>query len=119
MNKFEEIIKEYRTKNSLSIKDCAEKLEISEELLKQIESGESNLSDAEQKNILSKIEQKPKTSKRIIGLLDFIFRFCSTVMALVVLLLCINGYGDTNTLIALLSIGVVCSSLTILPKIEK
>ena len=119
MNKFEETIKQYREKNSLSISECAERLDISEDLLNDIENSKSNLSEMEQKQILEKINQKNKTSKRIIGLLDFIFRFGSTVMALVVLLLCINGYNEANTLIALLSVGVVCSSLTMLPKIEK
>ena len=67
-------------------------------------------------------EEKQKSkfnSRKLVKLLDLIFRLVAMMMALSVLLLCINGNVETNTLIVLLSIGVVCSSLTILPRIEK
>ena len=57
--------------------------------------------------------------KRIVKYLDLIFRLVAMVMALVTLLLLINENVETRTLIVLLSIGLVCSSMTILPKIEK
>jgi len=40
-------------------------------------------------------------------------------MSLVTLLLSINENVDTKVLVVLLSIGLVCSTMTILPKIEK
>ena len=60
-----------------------------------------------------------KNKKLAIKMLDLIFRFVAMVMALVTLLLCINENIDTKVLVVLLSIGLVCSSMTILPKIEK
>lgn len=108
----------YRKKNNLSIKDCSKKLEISEDELILIEENKKDLTEEESKRILSIIsDAKPKLSIR--RLLDLIFRLGSAVMALVVMLLCINGFEDTNILVALLSVGVVCSSITILPKIDK
>ena len=113
-------IKEYREENSLTIEECAKKLQLSTEQLENIENEQLELDDQEVQRIRKIIENKSKsTGRRIRKILDLLFRFGATIMALVVLLLCINGYAETNTLIALLSIGVVCSSLTILPKIEK
>jgi hypothetical protein len=51
--------------------------------------------------------------------MDLIFRFVAMVMALVTLLLCINENIDTKVLVVLISIGLVCNSMTILPKIDK
>lgn len=109
---------EYREKNGLDEKKCAELLRISEEELRAIEAGSASLSGDEETRIREKIRPRAK-GKRGVRILDLIFRFGATIMALTVLLLCINGYTETQTLIALLSIGVICSAVTMLPKIDK
>lgn len=109
---------EYREKNGLDEKKCAELLHISEEELRAIEAGSARLSGDEETRIREKIRPRTK-GKRGVRILDLIFRFGATIMALTVLLLCINGYTETQTLIALLSIGVICSAVTMLPKIDK
>ena len=78
------------------------------------------LTDKEEEYINKILEKANITSgKRVVRSMDLIFRFVAMVMALVTLLLCINENVDTKALIVLLSIGLVCSSMTILPKIEK
>jgi len=115
-----EEIKNYKEINSLNDIDCAKKLDISVENLKLIISNEIQLEDSEIDRILNIIKEKKKfTGRKVIRILDLLFRCGAAVMALVVLLLCINGYNETHTLIALLSISVVSSSMTLLPKIEK
>ena len=109
----------YREGNSYSIEECAQQLNITPDMLLQIEEGKASLSSDEIARIKEIIKPKSRTGRRIVKILDLMFRFCATIMALVVLLLCINGYSETNTLIALLSIGVMCSSFTMLPKIDK
>ena len=64
-------------------------------------------------------QKKDSKNKRIIKFLDLIFRFVAMVMALVTLMLCINENIDVKALVVLLSIGLVCSSMTLLPKIDK
>jgi hypothetical protein len=65
--------------------------------------------------------EKGRDSKgrKIVKSMDLIFRFVAMVMALVTLLLCINENVDTKILAILLSIGLVCSSITMLPQIDK
>ncbi|MGN0961707.1 MAG: helix-turn-helix domain-containing protein [Christensenellales bacterium] len=108
----------YREKNSYSLEECAKQLKLDANQLKDIEEGKITLSGDEITRI-SELIKPHKSGKRMVRILDLIFRLGSTIMALVVLLLCINGYSETQTLIALLSVGVVCSAFTILPKIEK
>ena len=111
---------DYRTKNSYSIDECAKKLKIDVDTLTAIENGTAKLSNEEKTRLKELVSQpKPKSGKRIVKILDLIFRFGATIMGLVVLLLCINGYSETQTLIALLSVGVVCSAFIMLPKIDK
>ena len=113
-------IKAYKENNSLQNEECAKLFQISPQDLVEIESGNVKLDESEIKRLHCLMQEKAKnTGRRVRKILDLFFRFGASIMALVVLLLCINGYAETNTLIALLSIGVVCSSLTILPKIEK
>lgn len=120
MKEFGEKIKKYREDNNISLQECAEKLEITEENLIEIESGTIEITKAEKKRITSVLGLKEGfNGKKAVKFLDLFFRFGSAVMALVTLLLCINGNVEEKILIVLLSIGVVCSSLTILPKIEK
>ena len=113
-----EKIIEFKNINKLNDNDCANKLGISIETLLKIESGE-NINKEEENRILKIINNEKPSGKRIIKILDLIFRFVAMVMALVTLLLCINENVDTKVLVVLLSIGLVCSSMTILPKIEK
>lgn len=109
----------YLNKNNCTIEECAKKLNIELKKLQQIQSGEVTLPSDEITIIMSKLKPNVRNGKRAVRILDLLFRFGATIMGLVVLLLCINGYSETQTLIALLSIGLVCSAFTILPKIEK
>ena len=112
-------IQNYKNKKSISDEECAKELGLDIKILQDIENDNVELSQQEIERLHGIIEGKKKISRRIIKILDLFFRFGTTIMALVVLLLCINGYEAPNTLIALLSIGLVCSSMTTLPKIEK
>lgn len=113
-------IKEYKERNGLTDEKCAEILEISVEKLNDIKENKVNLEKSEVDKIFNIIQKKSKSkSSRVIKILDLIFRFIATIMPIVVLLLCINNYDNMKHLIVLLSIGVACTSMTILPKIEK
>ena len=114
-------ILEYKEKNKLSSEDCAKNLGLNVEDIEKLENEKKlSLSSSEQKRIIDIIDNKQVSkSKKIIRVLDLIFRFVAMVMALVTLILCINENVDTKVLVVLLSIGLVCSSMTILPKIEK
>ena len=76
------------------------------------------MKDNNENNEINVVEKKGK-GKKLTKIMDLVFRFVAMVMALVTLLLCINENIDAKALIVLLSIGLVCSSMTILPKIEK
>ena len=121
MDELQKEIIEYKNKNKLSVEECANNLGLSIDDIKKIEDGESvQLSETEYAQILDTIKKNNiSKGKRVIKILDLIFRFVAMVMALVTLLLCINENVDTKVLIVLLSIGLVCSSMTILPKIDK
>lgn len=113
-------IKEYKSKNLLTDEQCADNLKLTVEDIKSVDSGKLTLSSEEQERVLAIIQKKTKsTGKRVVRILDLCFRFISAIMSFVVLLLCINGYENTNTLVLLLAIGFVCTSITTLPKIEK
>lgn len=113
-------IKRFQESNSLSDEDCAKELNITVDELKSICSGTKPDADkaSDIKQII-KSKSEGKNKKLAIKMLDLMFRFAAMVMALVTLLLCINENIDTKVLVVLLSIGLVCSSMTILPKIEK
>ena len=119
MDELRKELSEYLNKNSCTIEDCANKLNIELTKLQQIQSNDGVLTSDEITRIMSKLKPSMRNGKKAVRILDLLFRFGATIMGLVVLLLCINGYSETQTLIALLSIGLVCSSFTILPKIEK
>ncbi len=122
MKEFKKKILEFQKNNNLSNEECSKMLGISLDLINKINNDEqiSELSREEKKRILTIIENKKSNSgKKIVKILDLLFRFVAMVMALVTLLLCINENVETKTLVVLLSIGLVCSSMTILPKIEK
>lgn len=122
MKEFKKKILEFQKNNNLSNEECSKMLGVSLDLINKINNDEqiSELSREEKKRILTIIENKKSNSgKKIVKILDLLFRFVAMVMALVTLLLCINENVETKTLVVLLSIGLVCSSMTILPKIEK
>ena len=121
MEKLYKEILEYKKNNNLTSEQCASKLDLTIEQLEKIDNNEEIELDEKEISRIQKIIDKSKISvgKRIIGFMDLIFRFVPMVMSLVVLLLCINENVDTKNLIVLLSIGLVCSAMTMLPKIEK
>ena len=122
MNKLSEKIKTYMAKNNFSSLKCAKNLGISDATLEKIlnNSQDLELTSEEIDRINIAIDQKKDSkNKRIIKFLDLIFRFVAIVMALVTLMLCINENIDVKALVVLLSIGLVCSSMTLLPKIDK
>ena len=118
MNKITENILEYMSKNNLTIDECAAKLGLTEEQVKLLEEKQNLNLTKDDESRINKIIGKI-TSKRVIRIMDLIFRFVAMVMALVTLLLCINENIDTKVLVVLISIGLVCNSMTILPKIDK
>ena len=118
MNKMTENILEYMSKNNLTIDECAAKLGLTEEQVKLLEEKQNLNLTKDDESRINKIIGK-STGKRIIRIMDLIFRFVAMVMALVTLLLCINENIDTKVLVVLISIGLVCNSMTILPKIDK
>ncbi len=122
MKEFKKKILEFQKNNNLSNEECSKMLGVSLDLMNKINNDDqiNELSREEKKRILTIIENKKSNSgKKIVKILDLLFRFVAMVMALVTLLLCINENVETKTLVVLLSIGLVCSSMTILPKIEK
>lgn len=119
MKELKVAIKEFIEKNNLSLSEASAKLGINEEKLKIIDTEEFVLDEDEIKRVSEIIEQKPSLGKKIAKILDLLFRMGACIMALVALLLCINGIGDYKVLIVLLSIGLVCSSIISLPKINK
>lgn len=116
MNEFVKRILEYKSENKFSTEDCAYKLGITVEEMKEIENEKTSLSEKTQMEILETIEKRRRRPNRI---LELVFKFGATIMALVTLLLSINGTISSNTLIVLLSIGVLCLSIQNLPKIDK
>ena len=118
MNKMTENILEYMSKNNVTIDECAAKLGLTEEQVKLLEEKQNLNLTKDDESRINKIIGK-STGKRVIRIMDLIFRFVAMVMALVTLLLCINENIDTKVLVVLISIGLVCNSMTILPKIDK
>lgn len=120
MKNINEMILKFIAKNDLSVEQCASRLGVSKEKLEKLVNRENvKFTEKETEKILSVLDNKREKGKKLVKMLDLIFRFVAMVMALVTLLLCINENIDAKVLIVLLSIGLVCSSMTILPKIEK
>ncbi len=110
----------YKEKNKATDEDCANLLGISIDEVKQIEDKTYKSSDVNNKRLSNILQLNTKTiGKRIVKILDLIFRFLAMIMPLVAMLLCINGYSDTKTLVTLLSIGAVATSIMMLPRNEK
>lgn len=111
-------VQTFKEENKYTDDECARKLNIDVEIIKNLSKEAKNLAESEKIRILAYIDSKQK-NKKISKIMDLVFRFVAMVMALTALLLCINETVDTRSLIVLLAIGLVCSSMTILPKIDK
>ena len=118
MNKLTENILEFMNKNNLTAEECASKLGLTVDQIKLVEDKQNLELSKDEESRINKLLGK-STSKKVIRIMDLIFRFVAMVMALVTLLLCINENIDTKVLVVLISIGLVCNSMTILPKIDK
>ena len=119
MAEIAEKILKYKDEKGYDSGKCAKKLGLDIEVINKIGNAEEvEFTSEEITRINDTINGKAK-SKKIIKSLDLIFRLAAMIMALVTLMLCINENVDSKVLIVLLSIGLVCSSMTILPKIEK
>ncbi|MBE5736443.1 MAG: hypothetical protein E7356_03735 [Clostridiales bacterium] len=119
MKELKKDIEKIISKENTSTAEIAQLLGVDEKLIIGIIDESAVLSDDEVEELSSILKQKTKGSRKLNKILDLIFRFATTVMALVVVLLCINGYSNTNVMVALLAIGLACISITSLPKIEK
>ncbi len=110
----------YKDKTKASNEECATLLNITTEQVVEIENNTIKLDETEHKRILGILQSKTKSlGKKIVKILELVFRFVAMIMPLVALLLCINGYSNNRILILLLSIGVVASSMNMLPRNDK
>ena len=120
MDELIEKIKTYKDKYLLTDEKCAESLDVTVDILQKIEKNTVKLEKTEIERLNTILDAKLKSkAKKAVKILDLIFRLVSTIMPLVVMLLCINGYSHVEDMVLLLAIGVACSSITILPRIEK
>jgi len=123
MDELIKLIAEYKDNNKISTDELASQISISVDQLKDIESGNKKLEKQEIERItqiLTKEETKTDGSgKKVVRILDLIFRLTATIMPLVVVILSIYNFKNTNILITLLAVGVACLSMTTLPKIDK
>lgn len=120
MKNFGEFLKKNREQNNVSSSEYAKKLDMQISDYERIESGETILNKYEQKDLCEKLGIKKKfNSKKLVKILDLVFRLGAAVMAIATLLLCINGIGSQEALIAMLSVGLILTTFTILPKVEK
>lgn len=119
MSEIVEKILTYKDEKGYDNNKCAKKLGLDIEVISQMENSEEVQFSAEEIARINDIIDGKSKSRKIIKSLDLIFRLAAMIMALVTLMLCINENVDSKVLIVLLSVGLVCSSMTILPKIEK
>lgn len=116
MNDFVKKILEYKEENKYSSEACAKKIGISIDEMKEIEGGKSSIDPQIQVEIMEMMDRRKRRPTRI---LELIFKFGATIMALTVLLLAIDGKTKPTTMFVLLSIGLLCLSIQNLPKIDK
>lgn len=116
MNDFVKKILEYKEENKYSSEACAKKIGITLDEMKEIESGKTSIDLKAQEEIMELMDRRKRRPTRI---LELLFKFGATIMALLVLLLAIDGKAKTNTMFVLLSIGLLCLSIQNLPKIDK
>lgn len=110
----------YKDKTKATNEECAKLLNITPEQVVQIENNTIKLEETEHKRLLGILQSKTKSlGKKIVKILELVFRFVAMIMPLVVLLLCINVNVNNRTLIILLAIGLVASSIIMLPRNEK
>ena len=121
MKEISKKITDYMNESKLSIQELSIKMGFDQSKLSEIISGDYNPTKDEIKAIEEALNDKPKisTGKRIVKILDLVFRLGAFIMGLVTLLLCIDGNVAENILVALLAVGMVCNSMILLPKIDK
>lgn len=116
MNDFVKKILEYKEENKYSSEACAKKIGISIEEMKEIEGGKTSIDPKVQEEIMELLDRRKRRPTRV---LELLFKFGATIMALLVLLLAIDGSAKSNTMFVLLSLGLLCLSIQNLPKIDK
>lgn len=110
----------YKSKTKANNEDCAKLLGLTIEQINDIEKCSLILDEQEQNRLISILQSKTKShGKKIIKILELIFKFIAMIMPLVVLLLCINGYDNNKILIIILAIGAITTSILSLPRNEK
>lgn len=120
MDNLSDNIKQYLTKNKITLDDFAKDVKIDKEKLDKLLLGEYSPSEEEITIINKQLStEKLSKGKKIVKAIELILKFGACIMALVTLLLCIMGNVEVEILIALLSVGVVCETIPLLPKIDK
>lgn len=120
MDNLSENIKDYLEKNNITLDDFAKDVKVDKENLEKLMLDKYKPSEDEIENIKKRLtNEKMSKSKIIVKAIELTLKFGACIMALVTLLLCIMGSVATETLVALLSVGVVCATIPSLPKIEK
>ncbi|MBE5758153.1 MAG: helix-turn-helix transcriptional regulator [Clostridiales bacterium] len=120
MEKISDKIKDFLESNKLTIEKFSEGVQLDVAVIQKIINDTYKPSEEELSKINNFISSyKSSFSRRSIKALELVFKFGACLMAIVTLLLCIMGNVKPETLIALLSIGLVCSTITSLPKIDK
>lgn len=120
MKDLDKLLQEYMLTNGISIQELSIRLGMEVTKLNEVLSGEYTPTKEERNTIEALVStEKFSTGKRIIKILDLLFRLTAFIMGLVTLLLCIDGNVEENVLVALLAVGMVCNSMILLPKIDK
>ena len=120
MENISEKIKDFLDNNKLTVEKLSEETQIDVATIENILANKHTPTDSELAEINKFISNyKSSLSKRSIKALELFFKFGACLMSIVTLLLCIKGNVKAETLIALLSVGLVCTTITSLPKIDK
>ena len=109
----------YKDKEGMSVGELAKKISITEDKLNKILEGNENLEESEITRINEIIKVNKNINRKIVKILDLVFRLCAFIMPLVVIILSIYHFNNLKIMITLLSVGVACLAMTTLPKIEK
>lgn len=113
-------IQEYLKSKNITLDEFAKDVKIDKSKLEKMLVDKYTPDEIERESINKKITSpKMSKSKIIVKSIELILKFTACIMALVTLLLCIMGNVEVETLVSLLSIGVVCATIPSLPKIEK
>ena len=120
MDNISENIKQFLDTNKMTIDEFSKKVKIESKNIEQLLLGKYTPTKEEVSTITKFISNdKMSSGRRCVRAIELIFKFGACIMALVTLLLCIMGSVEVETLIALLSIGLVCATIPSLPKIDK